>query len=94
LTAAENILALIAQIDPADIPAVLAACAARMAAVMQHSKGADDDGLVDAKEAARLLAVSPSFLYHRRLDFAVQVGRRRMYSRKGIQRFIARNAGR
>ena len=41
-----------------------------------------------------MLGVSASYLYHgRKLPFAVRVGARRMFSRRGIQKFIAKQQG-
>jgi hypothetical protein len=91
LTVVELITA-IQQSDPSDAPALLAAIAALLA--KPHSNGASDDELVDASEAAELLGMSESYLYHtKKLPFRVKVGRRQMFSRNGIQKFIAKNAG-
>ena len=50
------------------------------------------DGLVGIKEAAQLLNLSVSYLAHKgdAFPFAVHIGRRRLYSKKGIQRYIDR----
>jgi predicted DNA-binding transcriptional regulator AlpA len=86
-----ELIAAIAEIDPADAPALLAAIAALLA--KPHSNGASDDELVDVSEAARITGLSESALYHGKFPFTVRLGRRRMFSRAGIQRYIAKNAG-
>lgn len=87
-----DIITAISTFDQHDLAALLAAIAGRMAQVRDQPDGAD--GLVDTSEAARLLGVSESWLYHaEQLPFAVKVGGRRMYSRTGIQKYIRRNRG-
>jgi predicted DNA-binding transcriptional regulator AlpA len=50
----------------------------------------EDDELVNLKEAATMLKVSESWIYHRskKLPFIVRLGRQIKYSKKGIQNFI------
>ena len=48
-----------------------------------------DDGLLDAAAAARLLGVSPSWLYHRpKLPFRVKVGGKLKFRRDSIDRWL------
>jgi hypothetical protein len=51
-----------------------------------------NEGLVGIKEAARILHLSVSYLAHKgeSLPFVVHIGRRRLYSLEGIQRYIDR----
>ena len=51
-----------------------------------------NDGLIGIKEASRMLNLSVSYLAHKTdgFPFAVHIGRRRLYSKKGIQRYINR----
>jgi Helix-turn-helix domain len=85
-----EIIGAIAELDPADCPAILAAVAARLA---QTRESPPDHELIDVDEAARMLGVSRSWLYHRTLHFVVKVGGRRMFSRDGIRKFIEKNRG-
>ena len=92
MTSAAEILAAISAVDRKHLPALLAAIAARL---VEPAGDIVDDELVDAQEAATMLGVSASYLYHaEKLPFAVKgLGRRRMFSRVGIQKFIAKNTG-
>jgi hypothetical protein len=95
LTAAEIVRA-IEGLDATDMPAILAAVASRLAAVRAAPKSkAEDDALLSAKEAADLLGVSTSFLYSGAGSEipVVKVGRRRMYRRAVIERFIREHSG-
>jgi hypothetical protein len=92
LTAAE-IIALLAALAPAERRAVV------VAAVLMEGEGkampaAPDDELLDANQAAAMLGVSRSKLYHTRFDFVVKVGGSRRYSRNGMQKYIERKQGR
>jgi hypothetical protein len=91
LTAAE-LIAEIATANIADMPALLAAIAGRLAE-RQATPASEATELVDIDEAETLTGMSKSFLYHARLPFAVKVGRRRMFSRTGIQKYIEKNSG-
>ena len=87
----EDLIAAIADLDPADMPAVLAAVAARLAETRQVPmlEAPTDDGLLDAAAAARLLGVSPSWLYHRpKLPFRVKVGGKLKFRRDSIDRWL------
>lgn len=60
----------------------------------EQSAATVDDELIDVAEASRILGLSPSYLYHAKsLPYMVRVGNRRRFSRAGIQRFIAKQAG-
>ena len=86
-----ELIAAIATIEREQLPALLTAIAARLAE--PTSKPVDDD-LIDVSDAARMLGVSESYLYHaKRLKYAVNVGKRRMFSRTGIQTFIQKQQG-
>jgi hypothetical protein len=87
---ADAIITAIATVDRKALPALLAAIAARMA---ESEPAAGDDSLIDVHEAATILGVSESYLNHNTQPFTVKVGGRRMFSKAGIQKFIARNAG-
>jgi hypothetical protein len=93
LTVAEYIAGLELFDDITDLAAIGAAADLRIVKLNQQRNGKDDDELIDAKEAARMLGVSTSFLYTgrgRRLIPAVKVGRRKMYRKSAIQKFIER----
>lgn len=89
----EAVVSAIQRLEPADLPAVAMALAARMAAI-RASASLFNDELIDAKEAAQILGRTKSFLYHAKgLSFAVKVGTRRKYSRAEIQKYINSNLG-
>jgi predicted DNA-binding transcriptional regulator AlpA len=88
-----DLIEAIGALDRADLAALLAAIAARMAQPVAKP-GDGPDNLVDIEEASRLLGVSRSWLYHRKVPFTVKIGGRRMYSRDGIQRYIRLHKGR
>jgi hypothetical protein len=89
-----DIIAAIAALDPSEAPAILSAGYALMARAADKPNGTGDDELVDASEAARMLGMSESYLYHAtKLAFRVKVGRRQMFSRNGIQKFINKQQG-
>jgi hypothetical protein len=88
-----DLIRAIAELDPCEAPAILSAGYALMAKG-SGKPAAETDELVDIDEAVRLLSVSESYLYHaKKLPFAVKVGKRRMFSRLGIQRHIAKQQG-
>jgi hypothetical protein len=82
----------IEDLDPASIPAVLAACAARLATTHEHDEvddlltveqaaansGAPNDSMLSTAEAAVMLHRSVKWLYRRRnaLPFARKLGNR------------------
>ena len=90
MTSASDIIAAIADLDPADAPAVLAALAARLAQARPAlDTSADNSELLDADAAAALLGVSASWLYHRpRLPFRVKVGGKLKFRRNAIERWL------
>jgi hypothetical protein len=87
-----DLIAAINAADVADMPALLAAIAGRLAEPRAANVPGEGTELVDIDEAERLTGMSKSFLYHQRLPFAVKVGRRRMFSRTGIKKFIEKNS--
>jgi hypothetical protein len=91
-----DVIAAIAELGTDDMPAVLAAVAARLAETREVSlvEASADDGLLDAEAAARLLDVSPSWLYHRpKLPFRVKVGGKLKFRRSGIERWLKQRQG-
>jgi predicted DNA-binding transcriptional regulator AlpA len=87
----------IAEIDAADILAVLNAITARLLRARpapEPSSAAEDDLLLDADAAAKLLGVSSSWLYHRpKLPFRVKVGGKLKFRRSGIERWLRNRQG-
>ncbi len=61
-----------------------------------QGQGADGDTLIDVTEAARRLSLSEDYLYrhHKRLPFTVRIGKRILFSSKGIERYIRQRQGR
>jgi hypothetical protein len=93
MTAAELITALEDFDDIAVLAAIGGAVHLRIAA-LASSNGKADDELIDVHEAARILGLSESQLYHGDFPFEVKgrgQGRKRLFSRAGIQRYIRRN---
>jgi predicted DNA-binding transcriptional regulator AlpA len=91
-----DLIAAIADLNPADAPAVLAAVAARRAETRERPvpEAPVDDDLLDAGSAAKLLGVSESWLYHRpKLPFRVKVGGKLKFRRSGIERWLKQRQG-
>jgi predicted DNA-binding transcriptional regulator AlpA len=61
--------------------------------VAKSTPATAEDELLDAREAARIIGVSASKLYHTDFPFVVKVGGSRRYSRNGIQKYIERRQG-
>jgi predicted DNA-binding transcriptional regulator AlpA len=61
----------------------------RAAAPPPTSHAMEADTNISAKEAARRLGVSPSYIYKnaKRLPFACKVGRRTVFSARGLERW-------
>lgn len=59
-----------------------------------HGPGQDDERLIPARDAARLLGVSVSFLYEHRDEypFTRRVGRAVRFERRGLLAWMARGA--
>jgi predicted DNA-binding transcriptional regulator AlpA len=60
-------------------------------AVKSASRGAAEDRLIDVKEAAKILSVTPDWIYHhaKRLPFARKLDRKVLrFSVNGIQQYI------
>ena len=87
-----DILSAIAVLDRDQLPALMLAIAARMASAKSTPVAADDE-LLSVQEAATMLGVSRSKLYHGDFPFVVKVGGARRYSRNGIQKYIERRQG-
>jgi len=99
LAAVLDIAALISALeqvqDIATLSAIGMAVSARIAALAQgNGKAADNSELLDAKAVCAMLGgVSSSFLYSGRgskVISAVRLGRRKMYRRSEVEKFIAR----
>jgi predicted DNA-binding transcriptional regulator AlpA len=90
-----DIVSAIGTLDHDQLPALLAAIAARMA---EAKVGASpllpaDDELLTVAQAKQLLGISASKLYHGDFPFTVKVGHSRRFSRNGIQKYIEKRAG-
>lgn len=83
----------IARLPPGDLPAVLAAVAARMATVQAEQvptvAPAEPDRGISLKEAAGRLGISESFLYKNasHLPFVRRIGRRLVCSTAAMDRW-------
>jgi hypothetical protein len=97
--------ALVADMDPAGLPALLAQLttaaamvAARLSTIEPHSTepSSGGDRLLTAKEAAVVMNLSTDFLYKHEAakPFRVRIGSEVRFSLAGIQRFIERHRGR
>jgi predicted DNA-binding transcriptional regulator AlpA len=91
------------EIPPQSIPAILTqlaalhnALAARLLVANENAEGHPEDRLLGIEEAAQRLGVSISWLYRRssRLSFVVRMGRKLVFSLRGIERYIKQRAGR
>jgi predicted DNA-binding transcriptional regulator AlpA len=83
-------------ISESEIPALLLQLAARLlSGDRQPQNGPMPDRLLDLREAAAKLNVSPSWLYRRsaKLSFAVRNGRKLSFSEKGIEDYIRQKMG-
>jgi hypothetical protein len=84
-----EVIAALQSLDPSEMPKIAIAVAARWAeAAYPNTRAAEPDELLSACEAAKLLRMSVSFLYHNRKIPCVKLGARRMYSRQALQKFI------
>jgi predicted DNA-binding transcriptional regulator AlpA len=77
------------------IEAVLWARLINMSRTKNETGGAEEDRLLDVREAALMLAVSADYLYRnaKRFPFTLRVGSRVRFSRRGIERFIRQRSG-
>jgi hypothetical protein len=84
----DEFLAAIDELEPRQLAAVLARCASRLAA----ASPANDDHLIDVKEAAQIMGVSEGYIRARKhkLPFIVRVGNRLMCSYIRIQEYIGK----
>ena len=86
------VISAIQDLKRAELPAVAQALAARMAETLDGNQA--DDELISGKDAARTLGRTASWLSRwRECPFAVGLGRGRMYSRAGIQKYIEKRQG-
>ena len=70
----------------------------RLYAAANHSRNNDakeNDKLIEVKEASQILKVSENYLYQnsKSLPFTVRLGRRLLFSKQGIERYIHQNQG-
>ena len=70
----------------------------RLYTAVNHSRKNDnkkDDELIGVKDASHRLKVSENYLYQnsKNLPFTVRLGRRLLFSKQGIDRFIRQNQG-
>ncbi len=96
----------VTEVSPHDVPVLLghieqlkAALWARLLGAAPpdgKNQSADGDTLVDVTEAAQRLSVSEDYLYrrHKRLPFTVRIGKRVLFSSKGIEKYIHQRQGR
>jgi predicted DNA-binding transcriptional regulator AlpA len=93
-----HLLSQVAELRPEELPAVLAAVAARMAAVQQEEREPTADGDVNLPiaEAARRLSISKDWLYRHadKLPFTVRIGRRVTFSAAGLEAWKQNRMGR
>lgn len=100
---ANPVAALLADMDRLNadqLPALLlslAACLARTSARLLKDQDtadspADPDANLSVEQAAQRLGVSPDWLYrnHRQLPFTRRIGRRLLFSSRGLERWNAR----
>ena len=96
----DHLLADLDELPPAQLPEVVGALETAKARAWARltapptaaSAPADSDATVDVDEAARLLGMSPSWVYRhaRRLPFARRVGGRALrFSTSGIRRYLS-----
>lgn len=99
MEALEQLDAVIAAASPAERAGLVVSLAARLAALgaglaAPPAVSAPDEA-VDVTEAARRLGVSERYCYRHADQLpAVRIGRRLVFSSRGIDQFIARRAGR
>jgi excisionase family DNA binding protein len=99
LEALERIL----EATPAEaIPALIAALSARLAAAAAEGLrpqagrelSPEPDKNLSIEEAARRLGISKDFLYRTKLPFKVRIGRRVLFSARGLERWNQNRQGR
>ena len=92
---------LLEALRPEEIPEVIAALSTRMAAelarrgVASSAAGAGPDENLSAQEAARRLGLSRDWLYRNagELPFTVRIGRRLLFSARGLERWNRQRQG-
>jgi hypothetical protein len=89
-----EILAAIAEGEPADMPALLAAIAARLAETRATPAPVDEsprDELLTVAEAAAILRHDPKWIHrHRDLPFVRKVGNSLRISKRALDKWLAR----
>lgn len=91
---AADLIAAIAAADPSDMPAILAACASRLAASKAPAASPEADELLDVDQCRKLLGKSKSWLYHnhKTLPFAIKgLGKAPRFSRRKLEEYIAKH---
>jgi hypothetical protein len=88
-----ELISALSGLEAAELQSVIASAAGILAARSNGHREEPPDELIDVHKAATILGVSESYLSHNMQPFTVKIGGRRMFSKAGIQRFIARNAG-
>ena len=99
-----EILERLLEICPSDrLPALIAALSARLAAEAarglaspnpQRRQAEGPDENLSIEEAARRLGISKDFLYRTKLPFKVRIGRRVLFSARGLERWNRNHQGR
>ncbi len=89
------------EIPPEQVPALLAQLAALQSALVArwmvvNGQVPGEDHLLSVEDAARMLAVSPDWLYRRAktLPFTVRLGGRLRFSAQGLARYLCQRQGR
>ena len=95
MTELDNILQLAQELQPGNLPHFLGVLEeARQIARLRLSPAppapAPPDELLSVKQAAQVLGCSADFLYKRRFPFARRLGRKLMFSRNGIEAYLAK----
>jgi hypothetical protein len=87
----DSLLAQSERMQAENLSAAIGAAMKRLITLAIANSKPEHDELIDVKAASAMTGMSESYLYHaKRLPFVVKVGRRRMFSRRGIQKFIAK----
>ena len=92
-TQLEPVLQAARTLPPAELPRLLgdlaeiaATAQARLSAAPAPVQRADE--LLSCKQAAQVLGCSPDYLYKREFPFVRRLGRKRMFSRNGIETYL------
>jgi hypothetical protein len=94
-TQLEPVLQAARTLPPAELPRLLgdleevrAVAFARLSAAPAPVQQADE--LLSCRQAAQVLGCSPDYLYKREFPFVRRLGRKRMFSRNGIEAYLAK----